>query len=231
LTTEPTKPYSIDARILNIKFQVYAGGLSLKQDLHQRGESEHMSLVLNRGEYQRSAFFVRSEERIRVLLVSLQFSPQLSGKQPTAQNVFAEQEVCAALESGRISEVLPHLHKRAVESGGILRAGAFELRADEAAGEVPGLVHAVTAGLPAPVLIRAGAFSFPLRSGIPGGIVAEWFSQTQVMEWDAGDTLYLFTDTSSEQILSGFHEYLKDHDGGPLDLPDDMILFRLEFAH
>jgi hypothetical protein len=159
-----------------------------------------------------------------VLLISLE-QPGSAAKEGISEAI-----AYAALESPRLADVIASVHKVAFEKGGILRAGVYELREDEAPGEVPGLFHAVTAGLPPPLLIRGGEFTFPLRSGIPAGIVSEWVSQTQSMEWHAGDALYLYTDSAEVEASHDFHEYLRAHKGGSLQIPEDMIVFRIEFG-
>lgn len=204
--------------IPDLHIHLYAGALSLQEDLAFQ-EREDLSLQIARGEFIRSIHFLKEPRRIRIALISLQ----------TAAGAAAALD--ARLGTGRISEVLAALHKKAVESSSILRCGIFEIRADEPEEEpdAPGLVHAITAGLPAAVLIRQGEFLFPLRAGIPGGIVSDWTAQSQSLEYKSGDSLYLFTDSQEESFLGGIHEHLRAHQGGSLRLPDDMVLLRLDF--
>ncbi|MCE9596705.1 MAG: serine/threonine-protein phosphatase [Spirochaetia bacterium] len=195
-----------------------------------QNESARVSSFLESGEFHRSFYWLKLESKIRLAMISLQHSAELSGKALESRRIFTEEEVYSALAQGRIAEVLPPLHRIAADNGEILRASAFEFRTEEQAGEIPGLGHAVSAGLPAPILVRDGEISFPLRAGIPGGIVAEWVSQTQTMEWQPGDALYLYTDTMDEKMYPDFRDYIKQNGTGQLTLPKDMILLRLEFT-
>ncbi len=220
-----TQPLNIAAGILNIRFRLYAGHLTLGQELKRNGQKEHLAIRLGKGDCAKTAYFLKTDERIRILLVSLETPGQAA-----RSDLLPEDRAFETLSTSKLSEVIALLHKLALEAGGILRAGVYEVREDEAPGEVPGLFHAVTAGLPPPLLIRDGEFSFPLRSGIPAGIVSEWMSQTQSMEWHEGDALYVHTDTADSQTPQDFHEYLRSHAGDSLQIPEDMILFRIEFG-
>lgn len=215
-----TKPSRVHSGIPDLRIQLYAGALSLKEDLTPR-QTEDLSLVISRGEFTRSIHFLKEPDRIRIALISFQ----------TAAGASAAVDA-QILKAGRISEVLAAVHKKAVSTESILRGAVFEIRAEEPDEEPdsPGLVHAVTAGLPAAVLIREGEFLFPLRAGIPGGIVSDWAAQSQSMEYKKGDILYLFTDSQEEAFLGGIHEHLKAHAGGTLHLPDDMVLLQLDFG-
>lgn len=214
-----TKPSRLHSGIPDLHIHLYAGGLSLEEDLAPRAE-EDIALTISRGDFTRSIYFLKSAERLRIALVSLQTSGD--GKAAVETRL---------LSSGRISEVMAAFHRKAVECGCILRGGVFEIRAEEPDEEPdgPGLLHAVTAGLPAAVLIRGGEFLFPLRAGIPGGIVTDWAAQSQSLEYQKGDSLYLFTDSQEEAFLGNMHEHLKQHEGGSLRLPDDMVLLQLDF--
>ncbi len=219
MTVASTNPSRVHSGIPHLHIHLYAGALSLQEDLTVQ-QTEDLSLQIARGEFTRSIHFLKEPDRIRIALISLQ-TPAGSAAALDAR----------MLKTGRISEVLGVVHKKAVESGSILRCGIFEIRAVEPDEEpdAPGLMHAITAGLPAAVLIREGEFLFPLRAGIPGGIVSDWTAQSQSLEYKSGDSLYLFTDSQEEAFLGGIHEHLKSHAGGSLRLPDDMVLLRLDF--
>lgn len=223
MAVSSTKPSRLHSGIPDLHIHLYAGALSLQEDLAFQ-KTEDLSLQISRGEFTRSIHFLKEPERIRIALISLQTAAGSTAGSATALDA-------QMLKTGRISEVLGVVHKKALESGSILRCAIFEIRAEEPDEEpdAPGLVHAITAGLPAAVLIRQGEFLFPLRAGIPGGIVSDWAAQSQSLEYKSGDSLYLFTDSQEEAFLGGMHEHLKAHAGGSLRLPDDMVLLRLDF--
>ncbi|MBL8019149.1 MAG: SpoIIE family protein phosphatase [Leptospirales bacterium] len=222
---QPASQTSIPCEILPVRVTLFCGAAKVREDK----ATQRFSISVEIGEFHRSFYWAKLESKIRLVLISLQHSPELSGKPLDSRRVFSDEEVYSAMSQGRIAEVLPVLHRIAADNGEILRACTFELRAEEKAGEIPGLAHAVSAGLPAPILLREGEISFPLRAGIPGGIVAEWVSQTQTMEWHPGDVLYFYTDTGNDKLHPDFREYIKSSGSGPLTLPEDMILLRVEF--
>ena len=129
--------------------------------------------------------------------------------------------------------ILRKLHERAAALQLSMRATLLEIdgRSDEADEEFA-ILNAFTAGLPPLVLIGEAGFSFPVRSGLPAGVLPEWFSVRQKMEWQRGEQIFCHTDlpgSKSGAALRAFHDVLKD--GARLtELPDDLVLIKVQFS-
>ena len=128
--------------------------------------------------------------------------------------------------------ILRRLHERAAALQLSLRATLLEIEgeSDESDDDFA-VINAFTAGLPPLVLIGEAGFSFPVRSGLPAGILPEWFTQEQKLEWQRGEQLFCHTDlpgSNSGTALRSFHNLLKKG-AYPTELPDDLVMLRVRF--
>ncbi|MCB1169644.1 MAG: hypothetical protein KDK25_04890 [Leptospiraceae bacterium] len=74
------------------------------------------------------------------------------------------------------------------------------------------LARVFAAGMPPLLLIDAGNYRIPTRSGIPLGISEDLEQPFQSLEWDRGGTLHMHTEIAGAINLESMHQSLVDCD-------------------
>ena len=151
-------------------------------------------------------------------------------------------------ESSTPLDILLGLHERAAQADLMLKALLLEIPLEDLSAEGSsetgaagngeqdeedfdpyGVVNILAAGLPPMVLITEGQMTFPVRSGLPAGVLPNWFTEMQSVDWRPGDELNFYTEARTTMSLREFHEYLLAN-RNPEELPPDMALFKLAFG-
>ncbi len=101
--------------------------------------------------------------------------------------------------------VFQELNLIGLASGRVLRAVLLDL----AASEEDGSIHLHAGGFPPILLVRAGQFTLPGRSGIPCGVVPEHRVLAQYIDWQPGDEVIIYSEgTDRTGDLRSIHEAL-----------------------
>ncbi len=174
----------------------------------------------------------RPDRLLRILLFSCeQNGPEMRRMMDPTR--LAEDVVLSDMTTQSEPEViLARLHERARMLLLSVRATLLEIdgRGDDAEENIA-VISVFTAGLPPLVHIGPSGFSFPVRSGLPAGVLPEWFTMKQKMEWSPGEQVNCHTDLPGAitgETLRAFHDLLRTQ--APMrELPDDMVVLRIRF--
>lgn len=177
-------------------------------------------------------FFYKPQQRLRLLVLAAQYQQTQAGPLVDSQRL-GDDVVLSGLTGDEDGlKVMEALHQRARKLEITLKASLLEIVADEEPEPDVAMLNVFAAGLPPIVLMGSSGFSFPLRSGLPAGVLPDWFTQRQSLEWSPGEELNLHTDLPGERsgnALRRFHDSLRH--GDPMkELPAEMVLMKLRFV-
>ena len=139
-----------------------------------------------------------------------------------------EPSLLSLQQESNLTDVLRGLHERAARAGVLLKGTAIEIPTNE---EEPdddyAYLELATGGLPPVALVGGSGFTFPIRSGLPCGVLPEWFTRLQSLDWSAGDVLNFYTEVKHGGVRA-FHNSLRE--GQAMEcLPNEMVLIQLQF--
>ncbi len=174
--------------------------------------------------------YYRPEKIFRTILMSVSSLGDEAPNFTNDDNIEEDETYVALREDKPAQEILARLDERAREKSFLLRAHLLEIAPDPVEDDFA-FIQIFASGLAPIVLIGRQGFSFPVRSGLPGGYLPEWFTEQQSMDWARGDELNVYTeapDSDSGDSLREFHDLLRNR-RIITRLPWEMVLLRLSY--